>query len=482
MNDVRRFGVKTSGLPRRSFLRRALVTGGFAATSWAFAQPGTDLAVAHADTDPSEIANAVRDEFLHGWEGYKRAAFGHDEVLPVSGGHHEFFIPGHSFGLSIIEALDTLYVMQLDDELAGGVRWLKRNLTFDVNGEVEVFEAIIRMVGGLIAGYYATGDRWLLARARDLADRLLPAFRSPSGAPYRFVNLRTGAVRDPHSNLAEIGTNLLEFGDLSRLTGDGRYAAASRRAYQAVIKNRSGIGLLGTHFDVEKGRFTDPVDTTPNPPVDSFYEYLWGGWAMLGDSQCRSWYRTLTDAVLKHQLDWRGGLPWFKQVNYRTGATLGHRQSELAAFYAELLAMSGHRSVGEKYYDSWTKVLDRYPLPPEEIDYTTLRATDPGYQLRPEYANSAFDLWLLTRNEKYRRTAYAHFMQMRTHCRVAGGYTILTDVRTKPAKRGDLTPAYWFAENMKYLYLLFADSPRFDYRHNYLSTEGKILRGLLPAR
>jgi mannosyl-oligosaccharide alpha-1,2-mannosidase len=480
MNDAR---PRTPVLPRRNFLRRALATSGFAVTGWASATPDTDLTAAHgAGQNPREIAKAVRAEFVHGWEGYKRAAYGHDEVLPVSGGHHEFFIADHPFGLSIIEALDTLYVMELDDDLAEGVRWLRHNLTFDVNGEVQVFEAIIRMVGGLLAGYYATNERFMLDAAHDLADRLLPAFHSPSGAPYRFVNLRTGAARGRISNLAEIGTNLLEFGDLSRLTGDRRYYDASKRAYHAVIKRRSHIGLLATNFDVEKGVFTDTASTAPNPPVDSFYEYLWGGWQMLGDTETRDWYRSLTKAVLRYQADWHGGTPWFRQVDYRTGKMIGHQQSELAAFYAELLAAGGDRWAGEAYYDSWTKVLTRYPLPPERIDYTTLRALDPGYQLRPEYANSAFDLWLLTHNERYRRTAHAHFVQMRDHCRVPGGYTILRDVRSKPVSRGDLTPAYWFAENMKYLYLLFADAPRFDYQHNYLSTEGKILRGLRPPR
>ena len=45
-------------------------------------------------------------------------------------------------------------------------------------------------------------------------------------------------------------------------------------------------------------------------------------------------------------------------------------------------------------------------------------------------------------------------------------------------KQGDLCPGYWWAEQMKYYYLLFSDTPRFDYRNNYLSTEGKVLGGI----
>jgi hypothetical protein len=157
--------------------------------------------------DAKTVGNQVRDEFVHAWNGYKQFAWGFDEVLPVSGAPSDFFVKGHSFGLSIIEALDTLYVMELDDDLNACVKWLRTNLNFDVDGNVQMFEAVIRMVAGLIAGYYATGERFMLDGARDLADRLLVCFtKSPTGAPYRYANLHTGAVSDPKSNLAEIGS------------------------------------------------------------------------------------------------------------------------------------------------------------------------------------------------------------------------------------------------------------------------------------
>jgi Glycosyl hydrolase family 47 len=459
-------------LRRRSFLAGAVALA---------AAPAAGLAAPRMPA-PKAVAAMVRAEFLHAWNGYKLVAWGRDEVKPVSGTSNDFFIEGHSFGLSIVEALDTLYVMGLDDELARCVRWIGDHLDFDVDGEVQMFETVIRMVGGLLAGYHATGERMLLERARDVAGRVLPCFvKSPTGAPYRYVNLRTAAVREPAMNLAEIGSNILEFGDLSQLTGDPRYLAASKRAYEAVIAKRSALNLLATYFDVETGAFTKTVDVAPNPPVDSFYEYLWGGWQMLGDAQCRDWYRLLTDAILKYQVDHAEGRLWFRQVDYRTGVPAGTRQVELAAFYAELLAKGGDRAVGVAYYDSWTAVAQRFGIIPEVFDYRTLEPGAPSNELRPEYANAAFDLWFLTREQKYRDTAYAHFHAMREHCRVANGYTIVDDVRPRPMKLGDLFPAYSFAENFKYLYLMFADSPRFDGDRYYLSTEGKILRGLVRA-
>jgi mannosyl-oligosaccharide alpha-1,2-mannosidase len=233
-------------------------------------------------------AGQVRDEFVHAWQGYARQAWGHDEVLPVSGGHRGFFSARHPVGLSIIEALDTLYLMGLDQEVARCVDWIKTGLDFDIDAPFQVFEAVIRLVGGLLSGHLATGDPALLARCVDLADRLLPAFtKSPTGMPYRYVNPHTGAVSGATVPLAEIGTNILEFGVLSQLTGDPRYFQASKRALAAVVRRRSSLDLLGTYLNVESGRWADTSAVALNPPADSFYEYLWGGWAMFGDTDCR---------------------------------------------------------------------------------------------------------------------------------------------------------------------------------------------------
>jgi mannosyl-oligosaccharide alpha-1,2-mannosidase len=56
------------------------------------------------------------------------------------------------------------------------------------------------------------------------------------------------------------------------------------------------------------------------------------------------------------------------------------------------------------------------------------------------------------------------------------GYAVMADVTTK--KQGDHCPGYWWSEQMKYYWLIFADCRRFDYKRNYLSTEGNVLLGL----
>ncbi|WP_042387976.1 glycoside hydrolase family 47 protein [Streptacidiphilus melanogenes] len=450
-----------------------------AASRTARRRQGAPLLEGAAMPSDAKAAAAIRDEYLHGWYGYTAKAWGYDELRPLSGGHNDFFAGGHSFGLSIVEALDTLYLMGCDDELAQARSWVENNLDPTQDVDIHVFEAIIRLVGGLIAGHLTTGSAALLSLAQEFADRLLPAFTSsPTGVPYTHVNLRTGQVQGSQVALAEAGTNVMEFGALSQLVGDSRYYDAAMRAYRAVLSRGSSLDLLGTTIDAETGRWADHTSTAPNPPVDSFYEYLWGGGRLLGDSQLTSWYQQFTRPILSRQAEVRGGRLWFRGADTSTGRRTGPtHQSELAAFYAGLLAKGGDLDHGAAYFRSWSAVMDRYPILPETVDYTDFRIVDQGSQLRPEYANSAFDLWRITGGASYKQAAWRWFDNVRTHLRVSGGYTVADHVSSSSVRHGDLTPGYWFAENFKYVWLIFSNTPRFDYRGGILSTEGKVLAG-----
>ncbi|HTT84889.1 MAG TPA: glycoside hydrolase family 47 protein, partial [Rhizomicrobium sp.] len=243
--------------------------------SAAAALNGANASVRQAADDWPALARDVRGEMAWAWRNYVELAFGHDQIRPVSGGVEEFFFPdGPGLGLSIVEALDTLYLMGLDAELEEAVHWIEKNLHFDVDGEVQVFETNIRMVGGLLAGWLATRNQTLLALAHDLADRLLPAFtKSPTGIPYRFVNLKTGAVRDATTFPAELGTYISEFGTLGRAVGDPRYYDLAKRAAKACFDRRSSFDLVADTIDAETGKWLSRRATI-GPPSDSYYEYL----------------------------------------------------------------------------------------------------------------------------------------------------------------------------------------------------------------
>lgn len=439
------------------------------------------LASAAAKKAPKEdwkaLAADVRKEFQWAWQGYVAKAWGKDEINPVSGTSQSFFVEGHDLGLSLVEALDTLWIMGLDAEFQAGVDWVKSSLNFDVNGEAQVFETNIRLVGGLISAHLACGDPVLLAKAKDLADRLLKAFEaSPYGLPWRYVNLKTGAVRDPETNLAEIGTYITEFGVLSQLTGDKRYFDVAKKAMKHALDKRSKLGLMAANIDARTGEWISRAASI-DIYADSFYEYLWDAWELFGDEDCKRWAQEVTAAQLAHQAKRYDGRLWFPMVDYETGAVLNTAQSELAAYYAGLLAQVGFKKEGDDYLASFTEMQATYGVIPESIDVTTRTARRKGTGLRPEYADACLNLWLLDRDDRYRALTAIHYREMKATSKAAYGYTALKDITTKPMTQGDNCPGYWWSEQMKYYYLIFSDTPRIDYAKLQLSTEANVLRG-----
>ena len=59
-------------------------------------------------------------------------------------------------------------------------------------GEISVFETNIRYVGGLLTLYSFTGDSLFKEKAVHIVDKLLPAFKTPTGIPYALVIMRSG--------------------------------------------------------------------------------------------------------------------------------------------------------------------------------------------------------------------------------------------------------------------------------------------------
>jgi mannosidase alpha-like ER degradation enhancer 2 len=179
--------------------------------------PGRPAAPAPASSvNRAELAEQVRREFLFAWKAYEQHAWGHDELKPLSKAPHDW----HAVSLQMtpVDALDTLLLMGLTDEADKAKALIVEKLSFDQDIEVKNFEVTIRLLGGLLSAYQMTGDPRLLRLADDLGTRLLPVFDSPTGMPYMYVNLKTGKTSGSRSNPAEIGTLVLEFGTLAKLT------------------------------------------------------------------------------------------------------------------------------------------------------------------------------------------------------------------------------------------------------------------------
>ena len=217
----------------------------------------------------------MKAETLRAWTAYCKYAWSHDELLPITRTYKDWY--GESISIAPIDAYSTLKVMGLDDEANRIESFVVNGLTVQKNDFVKVFEVNIRVLGGLLCIYELSGNADVLRKARDMGDRLLPAFRSPTGLPYRFVNLETGATREKIVNVAEAGSYLFEFGILSYYTGDPKYYQTAKRASLEINSLRSKLGLLGRDLDVETGRWT-MTQSMVGAYADSYFEYLYKSW------------------------------------------------------------------------------------------------------------------------------------------------------------------------------------------------------------
>jgi mannosidase alpha-like ER degradation enhancer 2 len=195
------------------------------------------------DAQKAEVAAHIRDETLRAWNGYKQYAWGHDSLKPLSKQPFDWYGPGHSLLMTPVDALDTLILMGLTPQADEARKLIDTQLNLNQDIYVKDFEITIRLLGSLISCYEMTGDKRLLELADELGRRMLPMFDSPTGMPYEYVNLRTGAVRGTSSNPAEIGSLLIEYGMLARLTGKQEYYDKAKRrgpALQSAFLGRPG--------------------------------------------------------------------------------------------------------------------------------------------------------------------------------------------------------------------------------------------------
>jgi mannosidase alpha-like ER degradation enhancer 2 len=420
---------------------------------------------------PGPMALQVRGEFLYAWNAYKQYAWGHDELKPLSRGHHDWY--STSLLMTPMDALDTMILMGLTEEADKTREYIATNLSFDQDIEVKNFEITIRMLGGLLSSYQLTGDKRLLDLADNLGNRLLPVFNSPTGMPYMFVNLRTGKTRGAESNPAEIGTLLLEFGTLSKLANKPIYYDKAKRAVVELYNRRSALGLVGSSINVETGKWTDTTSHISGG-IDSYYEYLLKSWLLFDDKDCKKMWETSVKAVNKYLADnTRNGL-WYGQADMNTGKRTSTQYGALDAFFPAVLARSEDLDRARRLQESSYKMWTTFGIEPEVIDYSTMKIVAPGYQLRPEIIESAYYLWFYTKDPRYQEMASTFLLSLVRYCKTDAGYAALSDVSTK-SKR-DSMESYFLAETLKYLYLLFAPRDALDLNKVVFNTEAHPLR------
>lgn len=180
-------------------------------------------------------------------------------------------------GWTIVDALDTLIIMNLTSRVQHARSWIHNSLQYDQDHDVSMFETTIRMLGGLLSAHYlsttypdlapikdddagAAGEDLYIEKATDLADRLMGAFESASGVPYASVNLHDSKGLPSHadngaSSTAEATSLQLEFKYLAKLTGEAEFWRAAEKVMQVVDAQKAEDGLLPIFLYPETGDF-----------------------------------------------------------------------------------------------------------------------------------------------------------------------------------------------------------------------------------
>jgi hypothetical protein len=297
-----------------------------------------------------------------------------------------------------------------------------------------------------------SGDGQVLEKARDFADRLLPAFRSPTGLPYYYVNLRTGAAKGKIVNVAEAGSYLFEFGILSYYTGNPVYYQTAKNADRKLHALRSPLGLLGRDINVETGEWT-MTQSMVGAYADSYFEYLYKSWLLFHDPEIKRIWDESIAAIQGHIAEPRGDLLWYGKVDMDTGRKASSEVTLWDAFFPGLLALSGDLERSARSDAAWDRVWDLKGLVPEVYDYDRDVIVNPYYQLNPEVIESAFYLWKFTGDVRYFDRIAKYYGDIRRFCRTDVAYSQIRDVRTM--EKADEMATFFIAETLKYSYLSF---------------------------
>ncbi|XP_070568664.1 mannosyl-oligosaccharide 1,2-alpha-mannosidase IA-like [Ptychodera flava] len=433
-----------------------------------------------SDASVKERRDKVREMMKHAWNGYHAYAWGENELKPKSKVGHSASIFGRSrMGATIVDAVDTLYLMDMMEEFKQARDWIATEFRFESQaGDVSVFEVNIRFLGGLLSAYAISGDAVFKAKAVEVADKLLPAFNTPTGIPMAMVNVRSGSSHNwgwasgGSSILAEFGSMHLEFVYLSEITGNPIYREKVAKVRDFLDHIDKPNGLYYNYINPKTGKWGNQ-HACIGALGDSFYEYLLKSWIQSDhtDEQAKRMYYASIEAIEKKlKQESSGGLTFLGE--YRSGR-IDRKMDHLSCFSGGMFALGAKGSTQEEHYlDLGAKLTETChqayantatKLGPEAfrfdgpVDAVATRQNEKYYILRPETFESYFVLWRLTHDQKYREWGWEAVQALEKYCRVENGYSGIRDVTNPRPVHDDVQQSFFLAETLKYLYLLFSD-------------------------
>ncbi|CAL5003164.1 unnamed protein product [Urochloa decumbens] len=412
----------------------------------------------HLEVDPvnNERREKVKEAMLHAWNSYVKYAWGQDELQPQSKNGVNSF---GGLGATLVDSLDTLYIMGLKEEFKKARDWVAESLDFDKDYEASVFETTIRVVGGLLSAYDLSADKIFLEKGNSI--------------------------------LADSGTEQLEFIALSQRTGDQKYQQKAENVIRQFQKIFPSDGLLPININPHSGAVKSYSTITFGAMGDSFYEYLLKVWIQGNKTESVKHYRQMWETSMEGLLSLtRKTSPSnFYYVCEKNGNSLSEKMDELACFVPGMLALGASGYSPEKAEQimnlaeelAWT-CYNFYQSTPTKLageNYYFHGGQDMVVGtswniLRPETIESLMYLWRLTGNKTYQDWGWDIFQAFEKNSRIESGYVGLKDVNT--GTKDDMMQSFFLAETLKYLYLLFSPPSLISFDEWVFNTEAHPLK------
>ncbi|OHS94442.1 Mannosyl-oligosaccharide 1,2-alpha-mannosidase MNS2 [Tritrichomonas foetus] len=424
----------------------------------------------------STKAEAVKEAFLHAFHGYSNTCWGQDEIQPISNTCKNTL----GAGLTIVDSLTTLYIMNLTDEYQKAREFVAND--FRPNGSWSLFEFIIRFIGGFISIYQLTNDKLYLDKAVECADAVFPLFDSETGFYTSNFVLETGSDGKMKAKkrssasplLAEVGTYQIEFLTLTALTGDMKYMNLALQVYKTIWANNPDQVLIS--------EVSRPLRNVGNHALhvgagtDSYFEYIIKSYILTGgvSKKILSQHNRLMKEIRKLLIFKTKNLK-LTGIGVKTENRLDPTLEHLATFIAGTFAVGTVK--GNSHSESDLKLASelvltfanvtrtmKSKLMPERVLFNLDDASKPDfslqndqYMLRPETVESIFYMYRFTGEQQYRDIAWDFFKGINTSCRVKNGFVTVRGLDSKIVPV-DIMESFFLAETLNYLYLTFADT------------------------
>lgn len=465
---------------------------------------------------------AVKEALTRCWKSYKDQAWTKDELAPITGGSRDTF---GSWGATLVDSLDTLWIMGLKQEFSEAVdAAIKIDFAPTGDGDINMFETIIRYLGGFLGAYDVSGchDERLLNKAIEVAGMAYASFDTPNRMPASKWNPRkaaNGEVQLPGQAmvLAEAASASLEFTRLSQLTGDMRYFDAISRVTN-VLEEQQGLtklpGMWPVTVDMLTLNLTVDRSFGLGAMADSAYEYLPKMYQLLKGAgpesvQYRDMYEYSMATAIEHTL-FRPMVKDKADILMAGTHVHGKRDDQgqhLVCFAGGMLALGGrlfgnktHVDIGRRLSDGCAWAYKNAPngIMPEvfsmiacpswsECGYSATSnqgsfgwVDDGRYQLRPEAIESIFYMYRITGETKYQEIAWEMFQAIEKHTRTEFANAAIKDVTKSPPEKEDSMESFWLAETLKYFFLIFSDPDTVSLDEFVFNTEAHPFR--IPGR